>query len=95
MGMVMMATALAGRALERRRHFAEIDRAVAIAIELVEDVVGLREVGPTGAEGVFEFRFGDLAIAIAIDLREQVLQRARLAGRCRCGGRRCSGCCRR
>lgn len=66
MGVVMMATTTF--ALERRRHLAEADRTVAIAIELVEDVVGLREVGPTGAERGFEFRFGDLAIAIAVDL---------------------------
>jgi hypothetical protein len=69
---VVMAT-LAG-SLERRRQFAEADRTVAIGIQLIEDVVGLREVGSAGAKGVFEFRFGDLAVAIGIDLREQILQ---------------------
>ena len=69
---VVMAT-LAGP-LERRRQFAEADRTVAIGIQFVEDVVGLREVGSPGPKGVFEFRFGNLAVAIGIDLREQVLQ---------------------
>ena len=77
---VMMVAALAG-SLQRRRHFAEADRTVAVGVELVEDVVGLREVGAAGAERVFEFRFADLAVAIGVDLREQVLQRAGRAGR--------------
>jgi hypothetical protein len=68
-------SALAFSPLQRRRQFAEADRAVAIGIEFVEDVVGLRGVGAAGAERVFEFRFADRAVAIGIDLREQVLQR--------------------
>ena len=68
----MMATLAAP--LERRRQFAEADRTVAVGIQLVEDVVGLRDVGSTGTKGIFEFRFGDLAVAIGIDLREQILQ---------------------
>jgi hypothetical protein len=46
--------------LQRLRQFVKAHRAVAVGIELVEDVVGLREVGASGAERVFEFRFGDL-----------------------------------
>jgi hypothetical protein len=69
---VMMAS-LAGP-FERRRQFAEADRTVAIGIQFVEDVVGLRDIGSPRAKGVFEFRFGNLAVAIAVDLGEQVLQ---------------------
>jgi hypothetical protein len=71
MGVVMATLA---SSLERRRQFAEADRTVAIGIQLFEDVVGLREVGSTSAKSVFEFRFGDLAVAVGIDLREQILQ---------------------
>ena len=71
-----MGVMLVARPLERRRQFAEADRAVAIGIQLVEDVISLRDVGSTGAEGIFEFRFGDLTVTVGIDLREQVLQRA-------------------
>ena len=69
---VVMATLASS--LERRRQFAEADPTVARGIQLVEDVVGLRDIGSTGAKGVFEFRFGDLAVAVGVDLREQVLQ---------------------
>ena len=69
----MRAVMTAG-SLQRRRQFGQADRAVAIAVELAEHIVGLREVGAAGAECVFKFRFGDLAIAIAVDLREQILQ---------------------
>ena len=71
-----MGVMLVARPLERRRQFAEADRAVAIGIQLVEDVISLRDVGSTGAEGIFEVRFGDLTVTVGIDLREQVLQRA-------------------
>ena len=70
---MLMVMALA--ALQRRRQLLEADRAVAVLVELAEHAVGLREIGAAGAERLFEFRLGDLAVAVAIDLREQVLQR--------------------
>ena len=73
---------VAALALQRRRHFIEADRAIAILVQLAEHVVGLRGVGAAGAEAVFKFRFGDLAVAIGIELREQILQGVGLAGRC-------------
>ena len=79
----MMVMALA--ALQRRGHFVEADRAVAVLVELGKHIVGLREVGAAGAERAFKFVLGDLAVAVAVDLREQVLQRVRsaLAAGCR------------
>ena len=41
----------------------------------------LSRIGAAGAKRGLEFRFGELAVAIAIDLREQVLQRIRAARR--------------
>src|SRR6266404_9965506 len=67
-------------ALQRRRHFFEADRLAAILVQLAENVVGLREVGAAGAERASKFRFADLAGTVSIELREQVLQRVRLAG---------------
>ena len=72
--MVMLA------ALQRRRQFLEVDRAVAVLVELAKDIVGLREIGAAGAERALELVLGDLAVAIGIDLREQVFQRIRRAG---------------
>ena len=72
----MVVAAVAAGSLQRRLQLVEADRAVAVGIELVKDVVGGGEVGATGAERAFEFRFADRAVAIAVDLREQVLQRA-------------------
>ncbi len=71
----MRAVMTAG-SLQGGSQFGQADRAVAIAVELAEHIVGLREVGAACAECVFKFRFGNLAIAIAVDLREQVLQAA-------------------
>ena len=85
MGVTM---AMAARSPQRRRQFAEADRSVAVGIELAKHFIGLRDVGATGAKGVFKFRFGDLAVSIGVDLREQALQRARRAGRRRRSGRR-------
>ena len=68
----MMVT-LAARSLQRGRQFGEADRTIAVLVELAEDVIGLREVGSTGTKRTFEFRFADLAVAIGIELREQVL----------------------
>src|SRR6267142_2393434 len=76
---MMVVTALP---LQRRCHFVEADRTVAILVQLAEHVVGLRGVGAAGAEAVFKFRFADLAVAIGIELREQILQGIGLAGRC-------------
>ena len=76
-------------ALQRRHHFVEADRAVAILVHLAEDVVGLRGIGAAGVEAVFKFRLADLAVAIGIELREQILQGIGLAGRC--GGGRSGG----
>ena len=70
--MTVMVT-LAARSLQRGGQFVEADRTVAVLVELAEDVIGLREVGPTGAKRAFKFRFADLAVAIGIELREQVL----------------------
>src|SRR5689334_11844977 len=70
--------------LQRRRQFLEVDRAVTVLVELAEHAVGLRQVGATGAERLFEFRLADLAVAI--DLPEQILQRGGAALGCR--GRR-------
>ena len=78
--MMMSVMTFAAGALQRRRQFVETDRTVAIAVQFAEDVIGRRGVGSTGAERIFKFRFGDRAIAIAIDLRKQVLQRGRAAG---------------
>ena len=55
MVMVVVA-ALALRPLQCFLHFIEAHRPVAIGVEFVEDIVGLREVGPAGAERAFEFR---------------------------------------
>ena len=77
--MMMVVTPLA---LQRRRHFVEADRTVAILVHLAEHVVGLRGVGAAGAEAVFKFRYADLTVAIAIELREQILQGVGRAGRC-------------
>jgi hypothetical protein len=74
---VVVAAALA---LQRRRQLIRADRTVAIGIELAEYIVGRGSIGATGAKRVFEFGFADLAIAIGIDLREQVLQGGRPAG---------------
>ncbi len=80
--MMVVVTALAAGPLQCFLHFIEADRAVAIGVELVEDVVGLGEVGAAGAKRVLEFRLADLAVAIGVDLREQILQRAgRVGGR--------------
>ena len=79
MSMVVM-PALAAGSLQRRLHFTQADRTVAIGVELAEHLVGLRGVGAAGAERVFEFRFADLAVAIGIEQREEVLQRGGLAG---------------
>src|SRR6266850_7397386 len=70
-------------ALQRRRQFLEADRAVAVLVELAEHAVGLLEIGATGAERGFEFFLADLAVTVAVDLPEQVLQRggAALGGR--------------
>jgi len=78
----MMVVTLAAGSLQRRRHFVEADAAVAILIQFAEYIVGLRDVGAAGAKRVFKFGFAELTVAIGIDLREQVLQRVRLAGRC-------------
>src|SRR3984893_19483202 len=90
MMMVAAATVMAAGALQRRLQFAEADRAVAIGIELVEDVIGLRQVGTAGAERVLEFALAQLSVAIAIDLGEQILQGLRGIARCAAagGGRR-------
>src|SRR4051812_27713255 len=77
-------------ALQRRRQLLEADRAAAVLVELAEHAVGLRQIGAAGAERLFEFRFGDLAVAVAVDLREQILQRAGAALGCR-GRRPCRG----
>ena len=53
------------------RQFLEAHRAVAVLVELAEHPVGIFEIGAAGAERLFEFRFGDLAVTIAIDLRDQ------------------------
>ena len=76
---MMVVTTLA---LQRRRHFVEADRAVAVLVHFAEHVVGLGGVGAAGAEAVFKFRLADLAVAIGIELREQILQGVGLAGRC-------------
>jgi hypothetical protein len=72
--MNMMVAAVMAFALQGGLHFIQADAAVAIRIELAEDIVGLRGIGSTGAERAFEFRFADLAVAIGVDLREQVLE---------------------
>ena len=84
--MMVAATVMAAGALQRRLQFAEADRAVAIGVELVEDVIGLREVGTAGAERVLEFGLADLSVAIGIDLGEQVLQGLRGIERCTAAG---------
>ena len=66
---MMVVTALA---LQRRCHFVEADGFAAILVQLAEHVVGLRKVGSAGAKGVFKFRFADLAVAVGVELREQV-----------------------
>ena len=60
---MMMAVATA---LQRRRHFVEADRPVAILVQLAEHGVGLRDIGAAGAKGVFEFRFADLAVVVGV-----------------------------
>src|SRR5262245_62134152 len=54
-------------------------------VELAKDVIGLREIGAAGAERILELALGDLAVAISVDLREQIFQRIlatrRLEGR--------------
>ena len=44
-------------ALQRGRQFVEADRTVAVLVELAEHLVGLREIGATGAERAFKFGF--------------------------------------
>src|SRR5882757_1001671 len=83
----MVMTALAAGALQSLGHFVEADRAVAVLVELGEYVVGRLEIGAAGAERVLEFGFGDLAVAIGVDLREQVLHRVGGAGGRRRRGR--------
>src|SRR4029079_14813298 len=73
--MVVMALA----PLQRRRQLLQADRAVAVLVELAEHAVGLRDIGATRAERLFEFRLGDLAVAVAVDLPEQILPRVRAA----------------
>src|SRR5262245_22083980 len=83
---MLMMMALA--ALQRRPQFLQAHRAVAVLVELAEYAVSLRQVGAAGAERVFEFRFGDLAVTVGVDLREQVLQRLGAALGCRGRSRR-------
>ena len=61
-------------ALQRGFHFIQADAAVAILVQLGEDIIGLRDIRSTRAERVLEFGLADLAVAIGIDLREQILQ---------------------
>jgi hypothetical protein len=70
----MTVMAMPPRSPQRGRQFADTDRAVTISVQLAENMIGLRNVGSTGAKRVFEFRFCDLAVTVAIDLREQALQ---------------------
>src|SRR6202022_345164 len=87
-GDLMMVVAALATALQRRRHFVEADRTVAVLAHLAEHVVGLRDIGAAGAERVLEFGFAELAVAVGIDLREQVFQRGGFAGGgCGCGSR--------
>src|SRR5882724_3687633 len=81
----MMMAVMPARLLQRGLHFIQADAAVAILVELAEDIVGLSGVGSTGAERAFEFRLGDLPVTIGVDLREQILQRVGWAGRRRAG----------
>ena len=72
---MMVVTVMAARALQRLFHLIEADIAVAVLVELAEDIVGLSNIRSAGAERVLEFRLADLPVAIGIDLREQILQR--------------------
>lgn len=83
--MVVAAMPVSARALQRRRHLVEAHRTVAVGIQFAEHVVGLRHIGAAGAERALEFGFADRAIAVAVNLREQILQRVGRthAGRCR------------
>src|ERR687896_1714128 len=60
---------------ERRCQFLDADRAVAVLIEFSEHAIGLPNVGAARAKRLFEFRLADLAVTVAVDLPEQVLQR--------------------
>src|SRR3954454_17139481 len=75
--------------LQRGEHFVEADRAVAILVHLAEDAVCLSGIGSAGAERVLEFRFAELAVAVGVDLSEQVLEKVGFAGRR--GGRAARG----
>ena len=78
---VMAMTMVAAGALQRRFHLVEADAAVAIGIELAENLVGRGGIGPAGAERILEFRLGDRSVAIGVDLREQIFQGIRRIGR--------------
>ena len=76
-GMIRLLIALP---FQRRGHLVESDRAVAALVQLAENSIGRREIGSTGAKRVLEFRFADLAIAIGIERRKQILESIGPAG---------------
>src|SRR5262249_53756526 len=67
-------------AVQRLFQLVEANAAVAVAIEFGKDIVGRGDVGAAGAERVLELLLGDRAVSVAVDLREQVLQRLRWVG---------------
>jgi len=73
--MMVVAAMVPAGALQRVLHLIEADAAVAVLVELAEHLVGRRDIGAAGTERALEFRFADLAITIAVDQREQILQR--------------------
>src|SRR5262245_34151529 len=87
-----MVAVVTASALQRGRQLVERHGAIAILVELAEDVIGLRSVGSAGAERILELVLGDLAVTVGIDLREQIFQRIlaarRLEGRSRLALRR-------
>ena len=55
-------------------QFAEIDVAVFRLVEFGENIIRLLDVGAAGAERILEFGFADLAVAIGVQLRKQILE---------------------
>ena len=76
---VAMAAMTVTRPLQGRRQFVKADRPVTIGVELAENIIGLRNIGAAGAERALELGLADLTVAVAVDLREQILQRVRCA----------------